>query len=154
MIESLFALSIGFLGYVVYALVGEQVAGNAGTTAKRTTQSAKPLTAGAKTETATASKAKPKAAAKKKAPAKATATAKSTATKATAAKKKPTAKPVSPPVNPVIAYLEKNGQTSIAKLTRELPDDKQAIQDNIDRLLQDGKITQKTVGRAKTIALS
>lgn len=151
MIESLFALSIGFLGYIVYALVGEQVAGNAGTTAKRTTQSAKPLTAGTKTETATASKAKPKAAAKKKAPAKATATAKSTAT---VAKKKPAAKPVSPPVNPVIAYLEKNGQTSIAKLTRELPDGKQAIQDNIDRLLQDGKITQKTVGRAKTIALS
>lgn len=141
MIESLLALSFGFLGYVVYALVGEQVAGNAVNTTKRPTPSAKPSTDNTKTKAAI--KAKPKTAVKKK-----------PAAKATAAKKKPAAEPVKQPVNPIIAYLEKNGQTSIAKITRELPDGKKAIQDNINQLIQEGKIMQGTVGRAKTIALS
>lgn len=91
MFESLLALSFAFLGYVIYALVSEQIACNA-KAAKRPTQSAKPLISNTKSTAAATTKKKPAT----------TTTAKpkpvvkpkpATKPKPAAAKKKPSAKP-------------------------------------------------------------
>ena len=50
-------------------------------------------------------------------------------------------------------YLVENGETSVAKLVRVLPEEEKIIQRSIGWLAQEGKITLDTVDRAETIAL-
>lgn len=50
-------------------------------------------------------------------------------------------------------YLDKNGETSITKLIKELPEEEKIIQRSIGWLAQEGKITIDTVNRVETIAL-
>lgn len=139
MIGSLFAASIGFLGYMIYALVDEQVACNKAKVATHPAQKAKPLNANTKAKASTKSKS--------------TTTQKTATTKPAAAKNKTVAKPTKTQLNDMLAYLKQNGQTSIAKLTRELPGGKKAVEDTINQLLEEGKISQSTVGRAKSVGL-
>ena len=50
-------------------------------------------------------------------------------------------------------YLDKNGETSVAKLIKELPEEEKIIQRSIGWLAQEGKITLNTVNRVETVAL-
>ncbi|CCE23499.1 winged helix-turn-helix domain-containing protein [Methylotuvimicrobium alcaliphilum] len=50
-------------------------------------------------------------------------------------------------------YLDKNGETSVAKLIKELPEEEKIIQRSIGWLAQEGKITLSTVSRVETVAL-
>ena len=140
MTEALFYLSIGFFGYVAYALVGEQIV-------HKPKLSAKPLVAAKPTKPSKPSKpsktTKPKTARKPAASKKAKATTGKTQT----------AEPVNVTSEAVLAYLGKNGQTTIAQLARELPDNRKTIEDSIGQLIKKGDITQTTIRRAKTVAL-
>lgn len=132
----LFCLSVGFVGYVVYVLVDEQRTPIPGipipvqpiVTIKPTRSAATPKTARA---------------------AKSTSAIKSTAIAA----KKTAPKPVGVTPDPILAYLGKNGLTTVAKLSRDLPESRKMIEDRIARLIQDDTISQATIGRAKAVAL-
>ena len=50
-------------------------------------------------------------------------------------------------------YLDKNGETSVAKLIKELPEEEKVIQRSIGWLAQEGKITLDIVNRVETVAL-
>ncbi|MEI6333802.1 MAG: winged helix-turn-helix domain-containing protein [Methylococcaceae bacterium] len=50
-------------------------------------------------------------------------------------------------------YLDKNGATSIAKLTRETKIDDKNIQRGIGWLAQEGKLSIEIVNRAETVSL-
>jgi len=50
-------------------------------------------------------------------------------------------------------YLDKNGPTSIAKMTKETQIDAKNIQRGIGWLAQEGKISIEMVNRAETISL-
>ena len=50
-------------------------------------------------------------------------------------------------------YLDKNGPTSIAKMTKETQIDTKNIQRGIGWLAQEGKISIEMVNRAETISL-
>jgi hypothetical protein len=50
-------------------------------------------------------------------------------------------------------YLDKNGPTSIAKMTRETGIDEKIIQRGIGWLAQEGKVSIEIVNRAETISL-
>lgn len=50
-------------------------------------------------------------------------------------------------------YLDKNGETSVTKLIKELPEEEKVIQRSIGWLAQEGKITLDTVNRVETVAL-
>lgn len=135
MTEVLFCLSIGFVGYLVYVLVDEQRALTPGVPGEpdvieEPVTVVKPSKAKTPRKTATVAKAKP----------------------ATPAKK-PVAKPVAVSTDPVLAYLGKNGLTTIAKMSRELPESRKLIQDRIDRLVQEGAISLTTVRNAKAVTL-
>ncbi|MSS76166.1 MAG: winged helix-turn-helix domain-containing protein [Methyloglobulus sp.] len=132
MTEVLFFLSVGFVGYLVYALVDEQRALTPGVpdAIEEPVTAVKPSTAKTPRKTAAATKAK-------------------TATPT----KKPTAKPIALSTDPILAYLGKNGLTTIAKISRELPESRKLIQDRIDRLVQEGAISLATVRNAKAVAL-
>jgi predicted HTH transcriptional regulator len=135
MTEALFYLSVGFVGYVAYVLVDEQrrvgiSQKSAGSVAAITPSQTKPPR-----KTATAKKAK--AVSAKKSPA--------------ASIKKTVAKPVDPTSDAILAYLGKNGITTVTKLARELPESRKMIEDSIGRLIQEGAISQTTIGRAKAV---
>ena len=51
-------------------------------------------------------------------------------------------------------YLDKNGATSVAKLTRETKIDEKNIQRGIGWLAQEGKVSLEIVNRAETISLT
>ncbi len=134
MFEALFSATVVFFVYTAYALVGEQVAISAqARPTKKPAQPKAPVTA-------------TKAGALKK---KATAEKKPAGT----AKVKKSQDPVIVTADAIRRYLAKNGDTTIAKLTRELPAGKTTIQHSIDNLVQEGAITQTTQGRAKAVAL-
>jgi hypothetical protein len=128
MAEVLFCLSLGFVGYVIYVLVDEQKVPNPGMPEEGVVV-VKPSRPRTPRKTATAAKAK-SAAVKKSAP-----------------------EPVNSTADALLAYLEKNGLTTIAKLTRELPESRKMIEDCIDRLSREGTISQTTIARAKAVAL-
>ena len=50
-------------------------------------------------------------------------------------------------------YLDKNGETSVTRLLKELPEEEKIIQRSIGWLAQEGKITLNTVNRVETIVL-
>jgi hypothetical protein len=50
-------------------------------------------------------------------------------------------------------YLDINGPTSIAKLTRETKIDEKSIQRGIGWLAQEGKVSIEIINRAETISL-
>ncbi|MDD1631480.1 MAG: winged helix-turn-helix domain-containing protein [Methylococcaceae bacterium] len=50
-------------------------------------------------------------------------------------------------------YLDKNGPTSIAKMTRETKIDEKIIQRGIGWLAQEGKVSIEILNRAETISL-
>jgi hypothetical protein len=50
-------------------------------------------------------------------------------------------------------YLDKNGPTSIAKLTRETKIEDKNIQRGIGWLAQEGKVSIEIINRAETISL-
>jgi hypothetical protein len=168
MTEALFFLSVGFFGYLVYVLVDEQRAltpGVPGVSAviEETVTAVKPSKAKPPRKTATAAKAKPATSVKKPAAKPVAVSADPVLAKtkaATAAKakpaasvKKPVAKPIAVSADPVLTYLGKNGLTTIAKISRELPESRKLIQDRIDRLVQEGAITLTTVRNAKAVTL-
>ena len=136
MTEVLFCLSVGFVGYVVYVLVDEQrmpipeAPVEPVVTTKPTGHGATPKK-DRPTKAKSASAIKPTTKAIKKAA--------------------PKADNVTP--DPILAYLGKNGLTTVAKLTRELPESRKTVEDKIARLIQDRAITQTTIGRAKAVAL-
>jgi hypothetical protein len=121
MTEVLFCLSVGFVGYVIYVLVEEQMPHKPGVPIE-------PIPA--------VIPAKPR-------PTRKTATT----------KKKATPETLNLTSNAILAYLGKNGQTTIAKLVRELPENRKTIEDNIAQLILQGSITQTIIRRAKTVAL-
>ena len=132
MTEVLFCLSVGFVAYIAYVLVDEQ----------RANQPALPF---AKTRP-------PKAIAPKRTVAKKAKPA--TAKKPTAtAKSKPATLATNKTPDAIISYLSKNGQTSIAKLSKDLPGGRKAIEDKLNRLIEAGAISQTTIGRAKAVAI-
>jgi hypothetical protein len=51
-------------------------------------------------------------------------------------------------------YLDKNGATSVAKLTRETKIDDKNIQRGIGWLAQEGKVSIEIINRAETISLT
>jgi hypothetical protein len=135
MTEALFYLSVGFVGYVAYVLVDEQRRGNPSLSSGSVITITPPQTKPPPRKTATAKKAK--AVSAKKSPA--------------AAIKKTVAKPVDPTSDAILAYLGKNGITTVAKLARELPESRKMIEDSIGRLIQEGTISQTTIGRGKAV---
>lgn len=138
MTEVLFYLSVGFFGYAAYVLVDEQRKGKPSVKPKPVVTAAiKPASAKKPSKAATVKKAKPALA--KKPPA--------------SAIKKPAAKPAGQASDPILAYLSKNGVTTVAKLTRELPESRKVIESRIERLIQEGSIAQTTIGRAKAVAV-
>jgi predicted HTH transcriptional regulator len=138
MTEALFYLSIGFVGYVAYALVGDQIK-------HKPKLPAKPLVAAKPPKPSKPSKTTKPKTARKPAPAK--------KAKATTTVKTQTAEPVNVTSEAILAYLGKNGQTTIAQLARELPDNRKTIEDSIGKLIKKGAISQTTIRRAKTVAL-
>ncbi|MEI6267704.1 MAG: winged helix-turn-helix domain-containing protein [Methylococcaceae bacterium] len=50
-------------------------------------------------------------------------------------------------------YLDKNGATSVAKLTRETKIDEKNIQRGIGWLAQEGKLSIEIINRAETVSL-
>ncbi|MEY3761096.1 MAG: winged helix-turn-helix domain-containing protein [Methylococcaceae bacterium] len=50
-------------------------------------------------------------------------------------------------------YLDKNGATSVAKLTRETKIDEKNIQRGIGWLAQEGKLFIEIINRAETVSL-
>jgi predicted HTH transcriptional regulator len=130
MTEVLFCVSIGFVAYVVYVLVDEQKSLN-------TRLPEKPV------EVITHSTPKP--------PRKKTTTTKAKSAKAAATKTAP--KPVASSSDPIITYLGKNGLTTIAKLSKDLPESRKMIQSRIDQLIQEGILSLTTIRNAKAVAL-
>jgi predicted HTH transcriptional regulator len=130
MTEVLFCLSIGFVGYVVYVLVDEQRTPNSGIPEELVlaVEPSKPRTP---RNTARAAKTK----------------------SAVAELKKAVPEPSLTP-DPILTYLGKNGLTTVAKLSRELPESRKMIQDRIDQLIQEGAISLSTVRNAKAVALN
>jgi hypothetical protein len=136
MIKLLFAISAVFVSYVVYALVGEQIEINAQASQEKPARpvvTVKPSRTRAVRKSAKAKKAKPLA---------------------TVAVEKGAPEPIVLAANAIRGYLVNNGATTVAKLARELPEGKKTIQLGIERLVQEGAITHKTVGRAKVVALT
>jgi hypothetical protein len=136
MIKLLFAISAVFVSYVVYALVGEQIECNAQASQEKPKQpvvTVKPSRTRAARKPATPAKAKPLA---------------------TVVMERSAPEPIALAANAIRDYLANNGITTVAKLNRELPEGKKTIQLGIDRLVQDGTIILKTVGRAKAVALT
>ena len=136
MTEVLFYLSVGFVGYVAYVLVDEQRRANPGPELAPIVNP-KSSTTKAPRKTATAKKAKSVSATKSPA----------------AAIKKTVAKPVDPTSDAILAYLGKNGATTIAKLARELPESRKVIEGRLERLIAEGAISQTTIGRAKAVTV-
>lgn len=132
MTEVLFCLSVGFVAYVAYVLVDEQQ----GNQRAFPVATKNPPIAKSPKKT-TPKKVKPAAA--KKPP--------------SAGKSKPAAQAAVKAPDAIIAYLTKNGQTTIAKLSKELPGGRKAIEDSLSHLFDAGAITQTTVGRAKAVAI-
>lgn len=130
MTEVLFFLSVGFLGYVAYVLVDEQKA-------SKSLKPIKPIL--------TVKPPKPKATRK---PA-----VKSAKQKKPTTPKKSATKPISPGSDPIISYLGKNGLTTIAKLSQELPESRKMIEERVERLIQEGALSLTTIRRAKAVAL-
>jgi predicted HTH transcriptional regulator len=121
MTEVLFCLSVGFVAYVVYVLVDEQRMSIPGVPVQ-------PIVAIKPT--------KPAARATK---AKSTTVSKSTAKPVK--KAAPKADNITPDL--ILAYLGKNGLTTVAKLTREIPESRKTIEDKITQLIQDDVITKQ-----------
>jgi len=130
MTEVLFCLSVGFFAYVVYVLVDEQKPLNL-TVPERQVITVKPSRTKKSLNTAVSAKAKPKSANNKKSAAK--------SAEATS--------------DAILSYLEKNGLTTVAKLSRDLPDGRKVIQVNIDRLIQKNVLTHTLIRRAQAVAL-
>jgi hypothetical protein len=125
MTEVLFCVSIGFVAYVVYVLVDEQKSLNARI------------------------REKPVAVVKASAP-------KPPRKKATTTKAKPAKAAPKPPrssSDPIVTYLGKNGLTTIAKLSKELPESRKIIESRIDQLIQLGTLSPSTIRNAKAVAL-
>lgn len=131
MTEALFSISAAFLGYVIYTLVGEQVKVN-----KQVAQT-EPAQAAPVAESSPAPKAK--AAPKPK-----------TAPKA---KKAVAPAALSDTANSVKTYLETNGASTVAKMTKELSLGKKAMQTGLDELAEKNIINLTTIGRAKGVEL-
>jgi predicted HTH transcriptional regulator len=133
MTEVLFYLSVGFFGYAAYVLVDEQRRAKPSVKPKPVVTAIKPASTKKPSKAATAKKAKP------------------------ASAKKPPAlaikKPAGQASDAILAYLSKNGVTTVAKLTRELPESRKVIESRIERLIQEGSIAQTTIGRAKAVAV-
>lgn len=130
MTEVFFCLSVGFVGYVVYVLLDEQMAVNSGVP-EEPVVIVKPSRPRAPRKTATDAK-----------------------TKSTAAVKESAPEPVNLTTDAILTYLGKNGLTTVAKLSRELPESRKMIQDRIDQLIQEGAISLSTVRNAKAVALN
>jgi len=129
MTEVLFCLSVGFVAYVVYVLVDEQIALNP-VVPKEPILTAKPPRPRATRTTASATKTRSEATAKKSIPEDFDRT--STA---------------------ILAYLGENGLTTIAKLARELAENRKTIEEKVDRLIQKGDVSLTTFRRAKAVDL-
>jgi hypothetical protein len=130
MTEVLFCVSIGFVAYVVYVLVDEQKSLNA-------RMPEKPVTV-VKTSTP-------------RPPRKKATTTKAKSKKPVVAKAAPKSAGLSS--DPIITYLGKNGLTTIAKLSKELPESRKIIQSRIDQLIQEGTLSLSTIRNAKAVAL-
>jgi flagellar basal body-associated protein FliL len=130
MTEVLFCVSIGFVAYVVYVLVDEQKSLNTRIPEKPVAV-VKASTPKPPRKKATTTKAKPaKAALTKAAP-----------------------KPPRSSSDPIVTYLGKNGLTTIAKLSIELPESRRIIESRIDQLIQEGTLSLSTIRNAKAVAL-
>jgi predicted HTH transcriptional regulator len=136
MTEVLFCLSVGFVAYVVYVLVNEQRT-PIPIMPEQPNIKIKPTRLGATRKTTKVTKAKSASAIK--------------STETTIKKTAQNADNVTS--DPVVAYLSKNGLTTIAKLSRDLPESRKTVEDRIARLIQEGTISQTTVGRAKAVTL-
>jgi len=129
MTEVLFCLSVGFVAYVVYVLVDEQIALNP-VVPKEPILTAKPPRPRATRTTASATKTRSAATAKKNIP--------EDFDRTSAA---------------ILAYLGENGLTTIAKLARELAENRKTIEEKVDRLIQKGDVSLTTFRRAKAVDL-
>jgi hypothetical protein len=109
--EVLFCLSVEFVAYVVYVLVDEQRTPIPGVPVQPIVTS-KPTKPGTTPKAARATKAKSASAIKSTAKA--------------IKKVAPKADRVTP--DPILAYLGKNGLTTVAKLTRELPESRKTVE--------------------------
>ncbi len=112
--EVLFCLSIGFVGFVVYALVNNQRTTNFRVTGELIL-AVKPSISKTPRNTAKATKTKSATAELKKA---------------------------SLIVDPILTYLGKNGLTTVAKPSRNLAESRKHIQDRIDLLTQEDTISR------------
>jgi hypothetical protein len=130
MTEVLFCLSVGFVAYVVYVLVDEQKTLNL-TAPERQVLTVKPSRTRKTRNTAASAKTKPK----------------STNNNKSAAQSAGTTS------DAILSYLGKNGLTTVAKLSRDLPDGRKAIQDSVDRLIQENVLTHTLIRRAQAVAL-
>jgi predicted HTH transcriptional regulator len=130
MTEVLFCLSVGFVAYVVYVLVDEQKPLNL-TVPETQVITVKPSRTKKMHNTAASAKAKPKS----------------------ANNKKSAAKSAGATSDAILSYLGKNGLTTVAKLSRDLPDGRKVIQDTIDRLIQENVLTHTLIRRAQAVAL-
>jgi predicted HTH transcriptional regulator len=126
MTEVLFCLSVGFVAYVFYVLVDEQMGLNTGAP-QQPVLTVEPSKIKASRKTATVSKG--------------------------IMAKKGSGISADVVSDPILSYLSKNGLTTVAKLSRELPENRKTIEERIGLLIQEGVITQAIVRRAKTVAL-
>lgn len=158
MTEALFSISAAFLGYVIYTLVGEQVKVNKQVAQTEPAQPApvpemslKPSAPAKASKAKAAPKAKTAPAAKASPAPKAKATLKPKA--APKAKKVVVPAVLSDTANTVKTYLETNGATTVAKMTKELSVGKKAMQTDLDELAEKNIINLITIGRAKGVEL-
>lgn len=158
MTEALFSISAAFFGYVIYTLVGEQVKVNKQVAQAEPAQP-EPVAELLLKPTAPAKASKVKAAPKTKTASVAKALPAPKAKVTPKSKAAPKAKKVVVPVTlsetarTVKTYLETNGTTTVAKMTRELSVDKKAMQTGLDELAEKNIINLITIGRARGVEL-
>jgi uncharacterized phage protein gp47/JayE len=143
MTEVFFAASVAFVGYVIYALVDEQITDRkmayvAGQVAEDRPEPPIPI----KVKATKAQTLKPKQ------------------TRAKPAKAKPVAvqrinvpEQVGMAAGSIWQYLNTNGPTAVTKLVRELREDNKTLQRSIGWLAQEGKIRLEANSKVETIAL-
>lgn len=136
MTEVLFGLSAAFVGYVIYVLVDEQMAGH----------SPQPIYLAPDEEPEAVKRKINKPSSRK--------TTRTEKTKAKISKTNNAPEQVGMAAGNVYRYLEKSGAISVAKMARELKEDSKTIQRGIGWLAQEGKITLKMVKRVEMISLS
>ena len=138
MTEVLFAASVAFVGYFIYALVGEQMS-----PAKNYRVDVQPGTASKVVKPKTPKLTKPRTK-----PSKSRAKEKKAATIFLNLTES-----VGTAAGSIWRYLNVKGPTAVAKVIKELPEDKKTLQRSIGWLAQEDKITLETQGRVETIAL-